>query len=76
MTILWLSIPLVLWTLFWKIPALWFSARNGEKAWFVALFFINLVGILEIVYLRSRKCWPFNTDTAQPSSTANQTLFQ
>jgi len=52
-------IPLAIWSYFWKIIGLWFSARNNEKAWFIVFFFINLVGILEIYYLRSRKCWPF-----------------
>jgi len=30
---------------------LWLSARAGQKWWFVALFLINTLGILEIVYL-------------------------
>ncbi len=52
-------IPLVVWSSFWKFIGLWFSARNNEKAWFVVFLFINLVGILELYYLYSRKCWPF-----------------
>jgi hypothetical protein len=53
-------IPLVAWSSFWKAVGLWFSARNEEKAWFLAILFINLVSILELYYLYSRKCWPFS----------------
>ncbi len=52
-------VPLVVWGQFWKIIGLWFSARNNEKGWFTAILFINLLGMLEIYYLHSRKCWPF-----------------
>jgi|GEM_PF-1225784 len=31
--------------------ALWRAARNGHKGWFVAMLVINLMGILEIIYL-------------------------
>jgi len=57
--LLWLLVPLVIWSYFWKIMGLWFSARKSEKLWFVIFVFINLAGILEIYYLYSRKCWPF-----------------
>jgi hypothetical protein len=53
--------PLVVWSSFWKIIGLWFSARKSEKIWFIVFIFINLVGILEIYYLYSRKCWPFKS---------------
>ncbi|WP_455277041.1 DUF5652 family protein [[Eubacterium] cellulosolvens] len=52
-------IPLMIWSYFWKILGLWFSARNNEKIWFIIFIFVNLVGILEIYYLYSRKCWTF-----------------
>ena len=42
---------LALWSLFWKGLALWKSARNDERYWFVALLVINTAGILEILYL-------------------------
>ncbi|MGA2973513.1 MAG: DUF5652 family protein [Candidatus Bathyarchaeia archaeon] len=54
-----LLVPVAIWSYFWKIIGLWFSARNGEKAWFIVFVFVNLVGILELYYLHSRKCWPF-----------------
>jgi hypothetical protein len=58
-TILWFLIPLGIWSAFWKIVGLWFSAKNNEKIWFIVFVFINLAGLLEIYYLYSRKCWPF-----------------
>lgn len=42
---------LAAWSLFWKGLALWKSARNDERYWFVALLVINTMGILEILYL-------------------------
>ncbi|MEM2840759.1 MAG: DUF5652 family protein [Candidatus Bathyarchaeia archaeon] len=54
-----LLVSLAIWSFFWKIPGLWFTARRGEKVWFIVIFFVNLAGILEIYYLHSRKCWPF-----------------
>jgi methionyl-tRNA synthetase len=41
----------VVWTLIWKGMALWKSGQNGQKAWFVVLFLLNTLGILDIVYL-------------------------
>ena len=42
---------LAIWSLFWKGLALWKSARNDERYWFVGLLVINTMGILEILYL-------------------------
>ena len=42
---------IVAWTLYWKGMALWTSARNKEKWWFIALLVINTLGILEILYI-------------------------
>ena len=44
-------LPLVVWTLVWKGVALWKAARKGDKPWYIALLVINLVGLLEIVYI-------------------------
>ena len=56
------SILLVLWSLAWKGWALWRAAKNDQKYWYVALLVINLLGILEIVYLlffqKEGKLWP------------------
>lgn len=47
---LWL-VPVMVWSLFWKGLALWKSAKNDEKYWFMALLVINTMGILELSYL-------------------------
>ena len=50
----WLPIVIVLvslWTLPWEGIALWKAARNKDLAWFVALFLLNTLGILEILYI-------------------------
>ena len=39
------------WTLPWKGVALWKAARNEHKIWFVALFLVNTLAILEILYI-------------------------
>lgn len=46
-----LFIVAALWTLPWKGIALWKAARRSEKGWFVALFLINTLGVLEILYI-------------------------
>ncbi|HJM46962.1 MAG: DUF5652 family protein [Candidatus Marinimicrobia bacterium] len=44
-------IILGIWELYWKYKALWFSARNNDKKWFIAILIINSLGILPIYYL-------------------------
>jgi len=46
--ILWL---IVLWTLPWKGVALWKSAHNKQKIWFIAILILNTFAILEIIYI-------------------------
>ena len=41
----------IAWTLVWKGLALWRAAGLRQKYWFIALLFINTLGILEIIYL-------------------------
>ncbi len=41
----------MVWTMVWKGIALWYAGKNKQKAWFVALFVLNTLGILPIVYL-------------------------
>lgn len=48
----WILFIIVLWTLPWKGYALWKSAKNGQKEWFVVLFLVNTLAILEILYLK------------------------
>ncbi|MBU4331661.1 hypothetical protein KKD19_03825 [Patescibacteria group bacterium] len=42
---------LIVWSSVWKAIALWKAARLGSKAWFVILFIVNALGILEIIYI-------------------------
>jgi hypothetical protein len=41
----------VLWMLPWTGVALWKAAKNSHKKWFIALFLINSLAILEIFYI-------------------------
>jgi hypothetical protein len=40
-----------LWTLVWKMVALYTAGKTRQKGWFIALFLINTVGVLEILYI-------------------------
>lgn len=42
---------ILIWSLIWKALALWRSARNSQRNWFLIMLIINTVGILEIIYL-------------------------
>jgi len=42
---------LILWTLIIKGLGLWFSARNNQRGWFIAMLILNTMGILPLVYL-------------------------
>ena len=44
-------ILLVIWTITWKGLALWKSAQNKDKFWFIIMLIVNTMGILEIIYL-------------------------
>ena len=46
-----LILILVFWELFWKGIALWKSARNDQKNWFIAMLILNTAGILPILYI-------------------------
>ena len=41
----------ILWSIVWKGLALWISAREQKKWWFMVLLIINTAGILEIIYI-------------------------
>ncbi|MBU1132109.1 hypothetical protein KKC32_02575 [Patescibacteria group bacterium] len=47
----WILILLALWTMPWKGVALWKAARRKDKWWFIAIFLINTLAILEILYI-------------------------
>jgi len=42
---------LIVWSAVWKGIALWRAGRSNHLGWFVAIFLLNTVGILEIIYL-------------------------
>ncbi len=42
---------LIVGSLVLKGIALWKAARAGSKPWFIALLFINTLGILELLYI-------------------------
>lgn len=42
---------IVAWTLPWKGVALWKAANNKHKRWFIVLFILNTLAILEIIYI-------------------------
>lgn len=47
----WIILLAVLWSVPWKGLALWKSARQNQKWWFIALLVINTLAILEILYI-------------------------
>lgn len=42
---------IIAWSTIWKGVALWYSAQRRDTGWFIAIFLLNTLGILEIVYL-------------------------
>lgn len=46
--ILWL---IVIWVLPWKGVALWRTAKNTHRAWFIAMLVLNTLAILPIIYI-------------------------
>jgi len=44
-------ILLAVWTLPWKGVALWRSARQKEKRWFIIFLLVNTLAVLEILYI-------------------------
>ncbi len=48
----WLAtIPALVWSMAWKGIALWRAGRNAHLVWFIVLFIVNTLGILEIIYI-------------------------
>lgn len=43
--------PFVIWSLFWKGFALWQTAARRHLVWFLIIFLINTLGLLEIAYI-------------------------
>lgn len=50
--LVWVILPALLtWEAIWKAIALWNAGRNNHLIWFIAIFVINSLGILPIIYL-------------------------
>ncbi len=47
----WVIWLILLWVMPWKGFALWRVAKNNHKKWFIALFLVNTMAILEIIYI-------------------------
>jgi hypothetical protein len=47
----WLLLVIIIWSVLWKLAAMWKSARKGQPIWFVVLALLNTIGILEILYI-------------------------
>jgi len=54
-----LAVILVLWSIPWKLYAVWTAVKNDHKKWFVALIILNTGAILEIIYVFkiAKKSW-------------------
>ena len=48
---LWFLIVAIVWSVIWKLLAMWKSAKKNSPIWFVVLAVINTLGILEILYI-------------------------
>ncbi|MFH1789516.1 MAG: DUF5652 family protein [bacterium] len=48
----WIILMLIaLWVIPWKAVALWKSARNNQKGWFVVLMLLNTIAIVDAIYI-------------------------
>ena len=63
----WLFVMIMLWSLAWKLVALWKSARKNHLAWFIVMAVINTVGILPILYIFVFSKLKYNKPAAKKS---------
>ncbi|MGE5041948.1 MAG: DUF5652 family protein [Candidatus Levyibacteriota bacterium] len=42
---------LLAWSILWKGLALWKSAQNNQRYWFIVMLVVSSLGILEMIYL-------------------------
>ena len=47
----WVIYAIMAWTLPWKGIALWKAVKNSHKIWFVIIFLLNTLAILDIIYI-------------------------
>lgn len=68
----WLLILLLVWVLPWKGYALWVSAQRRHTWWFIIIFLLNTLAILEIIYLfavaKVQKKKPPKTEISESST--------
>lgn len=53
---------LLVWSLVWKMIALWKAAGRRQLVWFIILFVVNTSGILEIAYIFWLSKYPLDKD--------------
>lgn len=46
----WLIVGIAVWSIVWKILAIWKAGQSGQKIWFVVLTLAPTFGILEVFY--------------------------
>ena len=46
-----LIVIITLWTIPWKVYAVWTAVKHNHRKWFVVLLILNTVSILEIFYI-------------------------
>ncbi|MBP9749411.1 MAG: hypothetical protein KBD21_01660 [Candidatus Pacebacteria bacterium] len=44
-------LAITLWSLPWKMWALWLAARRGDVWWFIGMSIFNTMGIIDIIYI-------------------------
>ena len=49
-----LIVAISIWEALWTLLALWFSAKNNHKGWFIACGLLQVFGIVEIIYLATK----------------------
>jgi methionyl-tRNA synthetase len=47
----WIVLSIIIWSLAWKLTALWKAAKHNHITIFVVIGVLNTVGILEIIYI-------------------------
>lgn len=47
----WVIYAIIVWTLPWKGVALWKAAKNSHRFWFIIIFILNTLAILDIIYI-------------------------
>lgn len=41
----------IIWESIWKGLGIWYAIKDNKVCWFLAIFILNTVGILPIIYL-------------------------